>query len=165
VIVIKHWRINNYLQKDRYSPTKYVDEKTSLILEDNGAYTMHDDAMYTQDVDTQYRLGKVSIGKVSIDNSVAEATQPQPEKRPKRSVFNKPTVDEIRAYCTDRNNRIDAQRFFDYYESKGWLIGKTPMKDWKAAVRTWERGDSRGTYGSSTSNSSGDSKPKLGTVL
>lgn len=51
----------------------------------------------------------------------------------------KPTVAEIQAYCDERGNDVDAQRFFDFYESKGWLVGKTPMKDWKACVRTWER--------------------------
>ena len=53
--------------------------------------------------------------------------------------FVKPKVDEIEAYCKERNNSVDAQQFFDYYESKGWKVGKSPMKDWKASVRTWER--------------------------
>ena len=53
--------------------------------------------------------------------------------------FVKPTLEEITAYSGTRNVRIDASRFFDYYESKGWLVGKAPMKDWKAAVRNWER--------------------------
>ena len=62
--------------------------------------------------------------------------QPQQKKTKK---FIKPTIDEINAYCLERKNNIDAGHFFDYYESKGWKIGKNPMKDWKAAVRTWER--------------------------
>lgn len=52
--------------------------------------------------------------------------------------FTPPTVEEVRAYCIERNNNVDAERFVNYYESKGWLIGKTKMKSWKAAVRTWE---------------------------
>lgn len=52
--------------------------------------------------------------------------------------FKIPSVIEIASYCRKRNNTIDAQRFFDFYESKGWMIGKNKMKDWKAAVRTWE---------------------------
>ena len=56
-----------------------------------------------------------------------------------RTRFVKPTVEEIALYCRERNNGIDAEHFFDYYESKGWTVGKQPMKDWKAAVRNWER--------------------------
>lgn len=56
--------------------------------------------------------------------------------------FSAPTVEEVRAYCEERCNSIDAEAFVDYYESKGWLVGKSKMKDWRAAVRTWER---RGT--------------------
>lgn len=55
--------------------------------------------------------------------------------------FVKPNVEEIESYCKERNNSVDAQQFFDYYESKGWKVGKAPMKDWKSAVRTWERND------------------------
>ena len=53
--------------------------------------------------------------------------------------FVKPTLQEVEAYCTQRNNFVDAQRFLDFYESKGWMIGKNKMKDWKASVRTWEK--------------------------
>lgn len=60
--------------------------------------------------------------------------------RSKDTSFQKPLVSDIAEYCRERNNGIDPQRFFDYYEAKGWLIGKTKMKDWRAAVRTWERG-------------------------
>ena len=57
----------------------------------------------------------------------------------KNKRFKKPTVDEILTYCIERKNSVDPQKFFDYYESKGWLIGKSPMKSWQAAVRTWEK--------------------------
>jgi len=57
-----------------------------------------------------------------------------------RVKFTKPSVDDIKNYCLERKNGIDPQRFFDSNESKGWVVGKTqtPMKDWKAAIRTWE---------------------------
>lgn len=45
----------------------------------------------------------------------------------------------MKAYCQERENGIDAEEFFDFYESKGWYVGKNKMKDWKACVRTWER--------------------------
>ena len=57
--------------------------------------------------------------------------------------FVKPTPSEVQAYCDERGNGISGEAFCNFYESKGWLIGKSPMKDWKAAVRTWEAKDGR----------------------
>lgn len=57
----------------------------------------------------------------------------------KRKRFAPPTLEEVKAYCAERKNSVDAERFIDYYTSNGWLVGKNKMKDWKAAVRTWER--------------------------
>ena len=51
----------------------------------------------------------------------------------------KPSIEEIKQYCLDRNNGIDAEQFFDFYESKNWYVGKNKMKNWQAAVRTWEK--------------------------
>jgi hypothetical protein len=51
----------------------------------------------------------------------------------------KPSVEEIKQYCLERNNGIDAEQFFDFYESKNWFVGKNKMKNWQAAVRTWEK--------------------------
>lgn len=53
--------------------------------------------------------------------------------------FRKPTLEEVQSYCQERNNHVDAAQFIDYYESKGWRVGRSSMKDWKACVRTWER--------------------------
>ena len=61
----------------------------------------------------------------------------------KRKRFEKPTLSEIKAYCIERNNNVDAQHFFDHYESNGWKVGKNSMKNWQAAVRTWERSEYR----------------------
>lgn len=54
--------------------------------------------------------------------------------------FVPPTLQEVEEYCKERRNGVDAEMFVDFYASKGWLVGKTKMKDWKACVRTWERG-------------------------
>ena len=71
----------------------------------------------------------------NINNNTANKT-----KRVRAaSRFTPPTVDEVRAYCQERKNNVDPERFVDYYTSNGWKVGKNPMKDWKAAVRTWER--------------------------
>ena len=66
------------------------------------------------------------------------------ESKPKKEArFVPPTVEEVAAYCKERNNGVDAEAFVDFYSSKGWKVGNQPMKDWKAAVRTWERTDDR----------------------
>ena len=53
--------------------------------------------------------------------------------------FTPPTLDDVLAYVRERGSDVDPQRFLDFYASKGWMVGKNPMKDWKAAVRTWEK--------------------------
>lgn len=71
-----------------------------------------------------------------IDSSAKSTTT-------KRKRFEKPTLSEIEQYCIERNNNVNAEHFYDYYESNGWKVGKNSMKDWKAAVRTWERSEYR----------------------
>lgn len=69
----------------------------------------------------------------------AKASQ---KKAPTKSTpvrFVPPSVEDVRAYCLERNNGIDAEQFIDYYTAQGWRVGKNPMKDWKACVRTWEK--------------------------
>ena len=56
--------------------------------------------------------------------------------------FKKPTVEQIEDYCNERSNTVNANKFYDFYESKGWVVGKSKMKDWKAAVRNWESSSS-----------------------
>ena len=63
----------------------------------------------------------------------------------KRKTFKPPTLDEVRAYCTERGNTVNPEQWFDHYTSNGWKVGKNTMKDWKAAVRTWERSEYRNT--------------------
>jgi len=61
----------------------------------------------------------------------------------KTAKFVPPTVSEVADYCRERNNNVDAERFVDYYTSNGWMVGKVKMKDWKSAVRTWEKKDGK----------------------
>lgn len=249
VVVIKHWRIHNLIQKDRYKETKYLEEKGELYIDAKGAYTtsygaLPDEAKVRKPLteaqqkrldakkesslpysfeykmrqafhgercpicqcvmdgsnnltkptiqhnvpislggqheidnisiicsgcnssiqnrqetppyntklvkavwerignglgmDTQVRLGEDrleqdSVVEDSIDG-VAVTGKPTRSKR-----FVPPTVEEVREYCFERGNSVDPQRFVDYYSSNGWMVGKTKMKDWKAAVRTWEQ--------------------------
>ena len=135
VVVIRDWKINNYLRRDRYTPTRFKEEFEQLDTIDD-RYQLHvlavgipDDNHVVDMRDTQVRLGKDSIGKGSINNNEGR----------KMSHFTPPTVEEVQEYCFERGNAVDAQSFVDFYTSKGWYVGKTKMKDWKAAVRTWEK--------------------------
>lgn len=65
-------------------------------------------------------------------------------KKTKAKRFVPPTVAEVTSYCQERGNRVNPEAFVDFYASKGWMVGKNPMRDWKAAVRTWERSEGRG---------------------
>lgn len=145
VVVIKHWKIHNYIQKDRYKPTVYQEEKAMLEEKENGAYTfgIHDgyqlDTECIQDVsklDTQVRLGKDRVGE---DSTGEDREGESSADKPRRARFTPPTLEEVQDYCLERNNGVDAQHFLDYYSANGWKVGRNPMKDWKAAVRTWER--------------------------
>lgn len=129
VIVIKHWKMHNYIQSDRYRPTDYVEEKSMLGLKKNKAYTLDENKMDTKYIQT-ISADKVGKGK----NNIRKSERGESAKR-----FTPPTVEEVEEYCVERSNGIDVQAFIDFYESKGWMIGKNKMKDWKAAVRTWER--------------------------
>ncbi len=72
--------------------------------------------------------------KENKDNTLYKDKKENREKH-----FVRPSLEEVSAYCLERQNGVDAVAFFDFYESKGWKVGRDPMKDWKAAVRTWER--------------------------
>ena len=90
----------------------------------------------------------------------ATPTVPQPVPSPKkksRTRFVPPTLEEVAAYAQERGSSIDVQRFVDYYNSNGWRVGKNPMKDWRAAVRNWERRDAHGQRGENDSRRSGQS--------
>ena len=65
------------------------------------------------------------------------------ENPPARTRFTPPTLEEVQAYCKERNKGVNAEKWFNYYTANGWKVGKNPMKDWKAAVRTWEQGEQK----------------------
>lgn len=96
----------------------------------------HQNKGYTKGLDTVQEKEKET--EKEKDNSIII----------KRKKFVKPTTEEIAAYCSERQNTVSPGRFFDYYEARGWLVGKSPMKDWRAAVRTWEANNfTRGDHG------------------
>ena len=73
-------------------------------------------------------------------------SSPKGDNKPPVKKFKKPTIEEIQAYCQERKNDVSAERFFNFYESKGWRVGNQAMKDWMAAVRTWENKNKSETH-------------------
>jgi hypothetical protein len=131
ICVIKHWLVHNLIRSDRYIETEYELEK-SMLVESNNKYELTDINVIPNgnQMEPQVRLGKDSIGE---DNN--SGTSPQ------KNTFKPPTLEEVQAYCKERNNKVDAERWMNHYTSNGWKVGKNSMKDWKAAVRTWEKSE------------------------
>ena len=96
---------------------------------------------------------KEKEGEIEIEN---ECYTPKPPKGSKR--FSPPSFDDVKSYCQERENGVDPQAFVDWYTSNGWKVGKNTMKDWKAAVRTWERRDANGGYRSAGENQPADKR-------
>lgn len=80
----------------------------------------------------------------NVSNTIQEDKECKNVKK-YSGVFTPPTREEVAAYCRERRNKVDPQRFIDYYTSNGWMVGKNPMKDWKAAVRRWEKSEDKPT--------------------
>lgn len=85
------------------------------------------------------RKPNVNCADKEGDKEQEGETEGESVKEQNRKRFTPPTLEEVRTYCQERNNNVNAERFIDYYTSNGWMVGKNKMKDWKAAVRTWER--------------------------
>ena len=138
VIVIKHWRMANALRKDRYTPTAFKNEMAMLKVGETGAYKLPDSTDLVAERLPQVRLGKDSIDinkNTNINKEIVTKTTNRPHVK-----FVKPTVEEIEAFAKEQNLRnLDAQYFYNYYESNGWMVGKNHMKDWKATAKNWNR--------------------------
>lgn len=136
VVVITDWNINNTLKNDRYHPTIYAEEKSMLTTDHAGRLMLGNSQETTWNRDgtilePERNLTELNLTKLNKGDKAA--TPPRPR-------FVPPSIDEIRAYCNERGNTVDAERFFDFYSANGWKQGRgKPIVDWKAAVRTWER--------------------------
>lgn len=122
VIVIKHWRIHNYIAKDRFKETVYQEEKAMLELSENNAYT-EKSTECIQDVyrtETQDRIEKESKVKDRIET---------------------PTLAEIKSFIKDNDLIVDAERFYNHYSQNGWKVGSKKIDDWKAVLMKWDSED------------------------
>lgn len=87
-----------------------------------------------------YGISKINMGGMSeTDTNNKEYININTLSNKGEHRFQKPSLEDVRAYCISRSNKVDPEQFYNFYESKGWVVGKSPMKDWRAAVRTWEK--------------------------
>jgi hypothetical protein len=102
----------------------------------------------TEKADIGHRT--LDIGHRTLDIMCAHSTQALSDNhenkeaaKPQQKRFIKPMLEEIQNYCKERQNSVDPLKFYNYYESNGWKVGRNPMKDWRAAIRTWERNETQ----------------------
>lgn len=102
----------------------------------------------TKDNQEEANESKTNQSKANESHKEKKRNNKEKEKNEKEAInivplkrFVPPTEDEVELYCVERRNHVNAQKFVDYYSSNGWKVGRNPMKDWKAAVRTWERSE------------------------
>ncbi len=101
------------------------------------------------ETETETEIRNRNSEKESVKKKVATAP-----------TFKKPTLEEVKAYCDERGNRVDPERWMDYYTANGWKVGRNPMKDWKATVRNWEKGEQRKPVEIANSQASGEQRAK-----
>ena len=143
VIIIKHWRIHNSLRKDRYNPNPQLEnERKQLVINDRKEYELATNWQPTgNQLETNgcHSIGKDSIGKDSIGKDSIYSVECDISHY-KNTHFKPPTVEEVKEYCIERQNNIDAEYFVDFQEARGWVLSNgKKMKNWKATIRTWER--------------------------
>lgn len=126
---------------------KKVEIKKSYLLVD---ISQINENVYIIEENVDIKAKNVDISKQSrVEKSRVEKSRVEREdngaKAPTHSRFTPPSLDEVEEYCKERKNSINAKRFIDYYTSKGWKVGNSTMRDWKATVRTWEGRETKGS--------------------
>lgn len=119
IVVVKHWRVHNYIQKDRFKPTVHTEKREKIGIRDNNVYTLDTECIHV------VRVGKDSIGK---------------DSKAKARVFKKPTIEEVSTYIREKDLNVDANEFFEYFETGNWIDAKgNKVKNWKQKVLTWHK--------------------------
>ncbi len=167
IMAIKHWRIHNYIKKDRYKPTD-CEEIKLLEVNEKGEYILAEPVR--NQVGSNMEPSCIQSGTTlePVRNQVGSNMEPQVRDRDRdrleieigkdrdsressgkrRSAnnsttaaqkFKKPTLEELKAYIAENRYTFSAEAFMDYYESNGWKVGRNPMKSWQATCRTWQR--------------------------
>lgn len=122
VVVIKHWKIHNYIQNDRYKPTLYTEEKNQLYIKPNKAYSTQCIQVVSK-TDTQDRIGKDSIGKVRLERE---------EEFP-------PSLDQLKEFHLEKKMTFDLMKFYDYFTTGNWIDSKgNKVTNWRQKMVSWQ---------------------------
>jgi hypothetical protein len=126
--------IPNFSEHQRFSGTELkASPKYPAFSNDFNGMEVPKNLQGSSEEATRKHDGSRELGVRTMDNGVMD------KGKIPRARFAPPTVTEVQEYCRQRKNQIDPQAFVDFYASKGWVVGKSPMKDWQAAMRTWEK--------------------------
>lgn len=130
----------NLKRKKKFSFKEILDFSNENRVRGNSPQLAADRGNFAQDAASRARVrNPIQSESESEYEYNPPQSPPRGEEEKKKPRFVKPTVEEIKAYCLERNNSVDAEAFYAFYESKGWYVGRNPMKNWKAAVITWEK--------------------------
>lgn len=126
-------RFLKLLESDGMVTVKATTHRTTITIEN---YAIYNDVPTTnrQPIDSKPTASRQQAATTNNINNINNSNNNNNNRR-----FTPPTVEEVAAYCQERENSISPEAFIDYYASRGWMVGKNKMKDWKAAVRNWER--------------------------
>lgn len=147
IMAIKHWRIHNYIKKDRYKPTD-CEEIKLLEVNEKGEYILAEPVRnqvgsnmepQVRDRDRDRDRLEIEIGKDRDSRESSRKGSSANNSTTAAQKFKKPTLEELKAYIAENRYTFSAEAFMDYYESNGWKVGRNPMKSWQATCRTWQR--------------------------
>ena len=165
IMAIKHWRIHNYIKKDRYKPTD-CEEIKLLEVNEKGEYILAEPMRNQVGSNMEPTCIQSGTTLEPMRNQVGSNMEPQVRDRDRLEIeigkdrdsressgkrrsannsttaaqkFKKPTLEELKAYIAENRYTFSAEAFMDYYESNGWKVGRNPMKSWQATCRTWQR--------------------------
>lgn len=134
LILIKHFKINNYIQKDRFKETNYIEDLKTLFFDENGSYTetptdkpcIQSVSSSVYKVDTQDKISKVKLSKDTTRDRACTHEEALP------------TCEQVVKFCEENKLNVNPKAFFNFYEATGWKVNGNSISNWKALVRTWD---------------------------
>ena len=133
VVLIVHWHQNNTLKNDRYKPTVYQEELAQVVLNDRKVYVMRGNEVEP----SRNQGGSLTKQNITEQNITQREREPRADAHAREKDFEIPNREAVRTYFAELGREDLAESFADYYEARGWMMGNSPMRNWKAAARRW----------------------------